>query len=298
MGCIYTPIHSPYTRRPCSYLGMGTAKRYRPGMRIYAMANQKGGVGKTTTTINLAATLAGYGRRVLTVDWDPQGHLTEAIGAQAAESATLAKALLGQWSGELAELVQQVDSGLFVLPTSDDMFLLEPQMYGRSGREYLLSRFLDALVGVFDDVVIDCPPSLGALNDNALVATRRRPASDRVEGKIVIPVQAEDSSIRALRLFLRQVSTLQDALRIELEIAGMVVNQYDGRKGRIATSTLAAFEGHPLGVLAVFKDLKEVRESWRKHTTVVEHAPDSDTASGFRELVRRLDPELAAAVAS
>ncbi|MBF6347342.1 ParA family protein [Nocardia cyriacigeorgica] len=267
-------------------------------MQIYAIANQKGGVGKTTTTINLAATLAGYGRRVLAIDWDPQGHLTEAIGATMAEDATLARALLGQWTGELGDLVQHVGGSLYVMPTSDDMFLLEPQMYGRSGREYLLSRFLDSLVGIFDDVVIDCPPSLGALNDSALVATRQRPPAEQVEGKIVIPVQAEDSSIRALRLFLRQVTTLQEALKVELNIEGLVVNLYDGRKGRIATSTLAAFESHPLGVLAVFKDLKEVRESWRLHTTVAAHAPDSDTAAGFRELAERLDPSLTEVVSS
>lgn len=261
-------------------------------VQIYAIANQKGGVGKTVDTINLAAALAEKGRRVLAIDWDPQGHLTEAIGARPAEDATLAGALLGQWSGELSELVQQVTGGLFVIPTSDEMFLLEPNMYGRSGREYLLSRFFDALVGIFDDVVIDCPPSLGALNDNALVAARHRPDTDQVQGKIVIPVQAEDSSLRALRLFLRQVATLQEALRIQLDVAGLVVNLYDGRKGRIATSTLEAFQNHPLGVLAVFKDLKEVREAWRMRTTVIAHAPDSETANGFRQLAGQLNPEL------
>lgn len=265
-------------------------------MRVYAIANQKGGVGKTVDTINVGAALAERGRRVLAVDWDPQGHLTEAVGARPAEGGTLAGALLGQWSGELGELVQQVAGGMFVIPTSDQMFLLEPQMYGRSGREYMLSRFLDALVDVFDDVVIDCPPSLGALNDNALVAARRRAAGERVQGRIVIPVQAEDSSIRALRLFLRQVTTLQEALNVELDVAGLIVNLYDSRKGRIATSTLEAFQEHPLDVLAVFKDLKEVREAWRLRTTVLDHAPDSDTACGFRELATRLDPELAAAV--
>ena len=102
----------------------------------------------------------------------------------------------------------------------------------------------------------------------------------------------------SLRLFLRQITTLQEALDIQLDVAGLVVNLYDSRKGRIATSTLEAFQAHPLGVLAVFKDLKEVREAWRLHTTVIEHAPDSDTAAGFRALAARLDPNLESVVAS
>ncbi|WP_459964125.1 ParA family protein [Nocardia sp. IFM 10818] len=269
-------------------------------VHIYAIANQKGGVGKTVDTINLGAALAEKGRRVLEVDLDPQGNLTDAIGAKEAPAsgANFARAMLGQWSGELGELVQQVDTNLYVLPTSDDMFLLEPQMYGRTAREYLLSDFLEPLHTVFDDIVIDCPPSLGALNDNGLAAARRRPAGDPIQGAIVVPVQAEDSSVKALRLFLRQMTTLQDGLKIQLAIAGLIVNLYDGRKGGIATSTLAAFEKHQLDVLAVIKDRKEVREAWREHTTVFAHAPESDTAETFRALAARLDPTLSPVVMS
>ncbi|MEV6562965.1 ParA family protein [Nocardia sp. NPDC051756] len=270
----------------------GTEGKVRP-VRIYAIANQKGGVGKTADTVNLSAALSARGRNVLALDWDPQGHLTEALGIEPAEDATLAKALLGKWSGELGELVRRTAGGLFVIPTSDEMFLLETDLHALRMREWILSKFLDNLVGVFDDVVIDCPPSLGLLNDNALVAARRRKDDEGPQGRIVIPVQAEDSSLRALRLFLRQVATLQEELKIELDIAGLVVNMYDGRKGRIATSTLEAFEKHPLDLLAVFKDKKEVREAWRLRTTVFEHAPESETTEGFRALVGRLDPELA-----
>ncbi|MEV6073426.1 AAA family ATPase [Nocardia sp. NPDC052001] len=269
-------------------------------MRIYAIANQKGGVGKTANAINLGAALAERGQRVLVVDFDPQGHLTTAIGANkaAAGGANFARALLGQWTGELGELVQEVSANLFVLPSSDDMFLLEPGMYGRTGREFLLSNFLEPLASVFDAVVIDCPPSLGALNDNGLTAARQRAADDPIQGTIVIPVQAEDSSLEALRLFLRQLVTLQEGLRIQVDISGLVVNLYDRRKGGIATSTMAAFEQHPLDVLAVFKDRKELREAWRAHKTVLDYAPDSEIADGFRALAVRVDPALAPAVAS
>jgi chromosome partitioning protein len=269
-------------------------------MRVYAMANQKGGVGKTSLTINLAAALAEAGRRVLVIDWDPQGHLTTAIGATPApgDGANLARALLGQWSGELGDLVQHVPGGLLVVPTSDDMFLLEPQMYGRPGREYLLARLVDALVDVADDVLIDCPPSLGALNDAGLVAARRRPPGEQVQGQVVIPVQAEDSSIGALKLLLRQITTLCQALGIEVDIAGLVLNLYDARRGRIATSTRTAFAQHPLGLLGTLGDRSDLREAWRMHTTVFEHAPSGPSATAFRELARALDPTLPAPAAA
>lgn len=265
-------------------------------MRIYAVANQKGGVGKTTSTINLGRALSELGRRVLVVDCDPQGHLSEAIGVLDATlersdtGATLARAMLGEWSGELGDLLHKVADNLYVIPTNDDMFLLEPQMYPRSGREYLLSRFLDHLADVFDDVVLDCPPSLGAINDSCLVATHHHvtPSGINVDGQIIIPVAAEDSSIRALRLMLRQIRTLCQGLRIQLTIGGLLVNQYDSRRGNIATSTLAAFQQHPLGVLEIIHDRAKVRDSWRMQTSLLDHAPDSDNAERYRSLAHRL----------
>ncbi|MFC9898527.1 ParA family protein [Nocardia sp. NPDC127579] len=265
-------------------------------MWIYAIANQKGGVGKTVDTINLGAALAEAGRRVLVIDWDPQGNLSDALGVEPAPAggANLARLLSGEWSGELGELVVETTSGLFVIPTSDDMFLLEPKMYAMRAKEEILSRFLDKLEGVFDDVLIDSPPSLGALNDNALNAARRRRPEAGIQGRVLVPVQAEDSSIKALALFLRQSSTLQDALGIELDIAGLIINMYDGRKGRIATTTHDAFQTHPLGVLAVFKDSSVIREAWRLRITVFQHAPRSKSAEAFRALAQRVQPELVA----
>lgn len=267
-------------------------------MRIYAVSNQKGGVGKTVTTEHLGAALAEAGRRVLLVDLDPQGHLTASLGADKAGSEpgdpNLPKALLGTWRGVVGELIQEISPNLYVVPTCDEMFLLEAQMYGRTGRENLLSRFLDQLAEVIDDVLIDCPPSLGPLNDAALVAARNR-KKDAITGRILIPVEAEDSSIGALRLLLRQIATLQDALPgVDLDVAGLVVNMFDGRRGRIATSTLEAFEAHPLGVLGVIKQRATIAEAWRAQQTVFAYAPDSESAQQYRELARAVDPTLPA----
>jgi chromosome partitioning protein len=257
-------------------------------MQTYAVVNQKGGVGKTATTVNLGAALAELGKGVLLVDLDPQGHLTRATGLpDAVPPATLAAALLGQWSGELRELVAQWRPGLYVVPTHADMFLLEPQMFARSGREYLLDRLLEQFAQAFDFCLIDCPPSLGALTDNALIAARRR--ADRPTGGVIVPVQAEDSSLDALRLLLAQIRTVEDALSVQIDVAGLVVNLYDGRRGLVVTSTLDAMRALPdLEVLEVIGDRTAVREGWRLHAPVVEHAPTSEAAGWYRGLAKRL----------
>jgi chromosome partitioning protein len=257
-------------------------------MKTTAVVNQKGGVGKSATTINLGAALAELGRRVLLVDLDPQGHLTKALGVpEASEEANLAKALLGQWAGELGELVTPFRENLSLVATSQDMFLLEPQMYAKTGREYLLSLLLDAFRPAFDHCLIDCPPSLGALTDDALVAAR---TDDERDGQVLIPVQAEDSSLDALRLLLRQINSLQAVLGISVSIAGLVVNLYDARRGKVATSTLEAYKNHKtLDVLAIVGDRKEIREGWRLHQPVIDHAPSSEPAEWYRDLAKTIE---------
>ncbi|OLE20384.1 MAG: hypothetical protein AUG49_25265 [Catenulispora sp. 13_1_20CM_3_70_7] len=253
-------------------------------MRVIAMVNQKGGVGKTATTVNLGAALAEAGQRVLMVDLDPQGHMTKALGQAETQGANLAIALLGQWAGELGDLVVEVSEGLYLIPTSEDMFLLEPQLYARTGREHLLSVLLDAMAPAFDVCLIDCPPSLGALTDSALVAAR---SDNEHDGGVIIPVQAEDSSLDALRLLLRQVDTLTGVLRLTVTMLGLVVNMYDARRGNVATSTMGAYQSHPsLKVLATIQDRKEVRQGWRYKKTVLAHAPESEAAGWYRDLAK------------
>lgn len=258
-------------------------------MDVTAVVNQKGGVGKSATTINVGAALAEMGRRVLIVDLDPQGHLTHALGLpDASPTANLAKALLGQWEGELGELLIPFNDRMQVLATSEDMFLLEPQLYSKTGREYLLSFVLDAYADAFDDCVIDCPPSLGALTDGALVASR----SDGIRnGRILIPVQAEDSSLDALRLLMKQIDTVEEVLKIDVRVAGLVVNMYDKRRGNVTTSTLEALNRQEILVLGVIGDRKEIRESWRTHKPVIEHAPASEAAQWYRDLAKSLITE-------
>jgi chromosome partitioning protein len=259
-----------------------------------AVVNQKGGVGKTATTANLGAALRERGYRVLLVDLDPQGHLTSgALGlADSTPPATLANALLGEWSGELGDLVVKYRDGLHIIPTNQDMFLLEGRMYGSNlrAREYRLGRLLDALEDGYDFCLIDCPPSLALLTDNALVAVRDPGPDDKhTGGTVLVPVQAEDSSIKALQLLFDQIRSAEAELRIRVDVAGLVVNLYDARRGRVATSTLEAYQSmRGLEVLAVLGDRAVVKEAWRLGLPVIEHAPRSDAAGWFRDLAARV----------
>lgn len=252
-------------------------------MQIVAWHNQKGGVGKTATTINVGAAVAEQGRRVLLVDFDPQGHLSDALGiAESTGAATMPNALLGRWSGELRDLVVVYRDLLHVLPTHEEMFLLEPQLYPVAGREWRLSTLLDAMAPAYDVCMIDCPPSLGALTDNALVAARHG------RGGIAIPVQSEDSSLKALKLLYRQLDSLQTGLRIGVDTLGLVINLYDGRRGKVVTSTRESLERLGAPILGTVGDRTVVREAWRVHLPVIEHAPGSEAAGWYREIAKAL----------
>ncbi|WP_433357958.1 ParA family protein (plasmid) [Microtetraspora malaysiensis] len=250
-----------------------------------AVINQKGGVGKTAITVNLAGALAELGYRVLLIDLDPQGHLTEACGLPEAEQPNRLYDVLLAEPGKagretVAALITPWRDGIDAITTSVAMFMVEKQLYQHRGMEFRLQAVTELIeqLDVYDVCLIDCPPSLGALTDNALVAARRA----------LIPVQAEDSAFRALRLLLEQVASAQSALRIEIELLGMVVNLLDRRKGRIITTALESLHQMPLPVLAEIRDLKEVRESWREGLPVVAYAPESPSAGEFRDLAKTL----------
>jgi chromosome partitioning protein len=188
---------------------------------IYAVANQKGGVGKTTTAINLAATLAQAGERVLLVDLDPQANATTGLGLRVEEgAASMFEVLLGEASLEDVLLPAPVD-GLWVAPSSRDMAGASVVLPGLQRREY---RLRDALAVTgrtsrFSYVFVDCPPSLGLLTVNALVAA----------DEVVVPVQAEYYALEGLAQLLDTVEALRGRLNPSLRIAGLVLTMADAR---------------------------------------------------------------------
>ena len=160
---------------------------------IIAICNQKGGVGKTTLTINLGAALSSLEHSVLMVDLDPQGHLTEGVGLRELydrENPSLFDQLI-QGKGRASDLiVHPTNESFAVIPTNYEMMLAEQSLFMARNREHKLKNLLASLEGQFEYVLIDCPPTLGNLTDNAINAAQ----------KVVVPVQAESTSIRALEL--------------------------------------------------------------------------------------------------
>jgi chromosome partitioning protein len=244
----------------------------------YSVTNQKGGVGKTVITAALGACLAELGYQVLLVDLDPQGHLTTgATGLPPTEPpVTLANAMLGEWIGYPKLLIASWRDRLDVIPTNLDGFLLDQRLIPLRGREYQLARVLEPLADDYDFCLIDAPPSLGILTDNALVAA----------GRVLIPVQALDSSLAALQLLIDQIRSLEQSLGVSVEIAGLVLNQYDARRGTVVTTAREALESLSVPMLGVVHDRAVINESWRRHVPLIEHAPDSTSAAEFRQLAR------------
>jgi chromosome partitioning protein len=188
--------------------------------RIVAVANQKGGVGKTTTTINLATSLALSGRRVLVVDVDPQGNLTSGIGAkgQRAQSGTVYEALLAGGTPESFVVSTNV-ANLALMPADRNLTGAEIEMVSIPDREQRLKQILEPLRVHYDHIFIDCPPSLGLLTLNALVA------SDAV----LIPLHCEYFALEGLADLVGTMRRVRSALNPALEIEGVLLTMYDDR---------------------------------------------------------------------
>lgn len=263
----------------------GAAYPYSQVMLTLAITNQKGGVGKTTTTANLSAALGRLGYRVVMVDLDPQTHLSQSCDVTIPDDAEscLARALvdIGMHTPEVAEgLPRPWRHGVDLVPGNLRMFLSERELYRERGAEYRLRRLVELweAAGRWDVCIIDCPPSLAILSDNALVAA----------DLVVIPVEAEDSSLHALRLLMSQIESVRAELRVDIDVLGMVVNAYDARRGYEVTSTYAALEGMDLPILATVKDLAALRRAWRAGESVYDIDPDSQAAEAYTALAKSL----------
>ncbi|MFF7795617.1 AAA family ATPase [Streptomyces sp. NPDC007991] len=264
------------------------------------VGNQKGGVGKTAISAGIGQAYAEQGKRVLIVDFDPQGHLSEQLGVPQIEPDhdSLVSHMCGDGQGDLRDLVVVIDDlrfekRLHVLPACFDGFLLDAKIAvvatQKRGfqKEAALEMALRPLEGDYDVIIIDCPPSLGIAMDAALYYGRRRPSEPKGRSGVIIPVLAEDSSMTAYSMLDQQIDDLCVDLSLEIDHLGLVVNQYDSRRGYVATSTLDSWKsvGDPR-VLAVIGDLKEQREAVRKKMPLLSYAPNSDQAEAMRQVAK------------
>ncbi len=187
--------------------------------RILAIANQKGGVGKTTTAINLAASLGQSGRRVLLVDLDPQANATSGLGfGRDAVAAGIYEALAGERS--VRELTQLCEApGLWLLPATRDLSGAEVELVSVERREWRLKEALEPVIDQYDYIIIDCPPSLGLLTLNALCAANA----------VLIPMQCEYYALEGLSQLVATIEQVRTALNPALELEGILLTMVDAR---------------------------------------------------------------------
>ena len=187
--------------------------------KIYAIANQKGGVGKTTTVINLSAYLGSLGRRVLMIDIDPQANATSGLGYDKNKIELSSYDLLLEEATLDEIILHNEDFNVDVVPANPALSGAEVELVNAIGREYRLQKALAEVNGRYDYVLIDCPPSLSLLTLNALTAT---------DG-ILIPVQCEYLALEGLSQLTQTVELVQKYLNPELQIRGLIMTMYDGR---------------------------------------------------------------------
>lgn len=187
--------------------------------RIIAVANQKGGVGKTTTSINLSSCLAALGKKVLAVDMDPQGNMTSGLGIDKNDvEYTVYDLILGEADIETV-ICKNVLENLDVLPTNVDLSAAEIELIGVEDKEFIIKNAVDKVKNNYDYIIIDCPPSLNMLTINAMTTAN----------SVLVPIQCEYYALEGLSQLIHTIDLVKNRLNPELEIEGVVFTMYDAR---------------------------------------------------------------------
>lgn len=257
---------------------------------LICIVNQKGGVGKTTTTVNLGAALATEGKRVLLVDMDPQSNLTTHLGLggddthnpNPVESVpvpefTVYDVLKG--TKKLSEVIINRSSNLDVVPASLFLSAADLEMGGMIGRELILKKALIEVRDDYDIVLVDCPPSLGLLSLNALAAVK----------KVIIPVQSEYLALHGVRQLLDTIEQVSGVYNPELEVGGVLISMYDSRKklSKAVVDAVGSYFGD-LVFSTIVRSNVALAEAPASGQSIFEYAPSSAGAQDYMSLAKEI----------
>jgi chromosome partitioning protein len=248
--------------------------------RIIAMCNQKGGVGKTTTTINLGAALAELGRKVLVIDFDPQGALSVGLGVNAQELDTTIYNLLIERGHDIHDVIQQTRTeNLDLVPANIDLSAAEVQLVGEVAREQILARVLRPIVDEYDIILIDCQPSLGLLTVNALTAAHG----------VLIPLECEFFAMRGVALLVDTIDKITDRLNPRLQVDGILATMYDGRTlhSREVVRSVVDHFGEQVFHTVISRTVK-FPDATLAAEPITSYSSEHSGANAYRQLAREL----------
>lgn len=239
--------------------------------QIIAICNHKGGVGKTTSTVNIGAGVALRGKKVLVIDLDPQANLTQCLGLLEP-----AETVYGALRGEYDLPIYEVNENLYLTPSTLDLASIEMELSAKIAREVILKKMLDKITSKFDYIFIDCPPSLGLITVNAFVAA----------SEVFIPLQAQFLALHGLDKLTDIIKLVQDNLNSTLKIGGVFITQFDNRKilnRDIAESVNTYFSGN---IFKTFiRDNVALAEAPIHGQDIFRYDPKSNGAKDYESLI-------------
>ena len=248
--------------------------------RVIAMCNQKGGVGKTTSTINLGAALAEYGRRVLLVDLDPQGALSVGLGVNPLQLDRTVYNLLMERDVSVDDVMLKTNvAGMDLLPSNIDLSAAEVQLVTEVAREQTLLRALQPVIDDYDVVLMDCQPSLGLLTVNALTAAHG----------VIIPLECEFFALRGVALLIQTIEKIQERLNPQLELEGILATMYDARTlhGREVLARVVEAFGDRVFHTVINRTVR-FPETTVAGEPITTYASSSSGAAAYRDLAKEV----------